>query len=177
MRGSIRERRIRNGIVPCPSPAGAATRRLRPLPAKGGERLREQLSLNGDQNAFEIAKNIIVPESKHSISVSNYPLIAHRICRGFIVLSAVDFDYKKSFAANEVADVTGYRLLPYKFMSTNLPVANTIPENGFRICLIDAQSSRDSDHFAIWATHCLAPHPKFPLRANFDLSPQRAGRG
>jgi hypothetical protein len=41
--------------------------------------------------------------------------------------------------------------------------------------LIDAQASRDSDHLAIWATHCLAPHPKFPLRANFDLSPQKSG--
>ena len=93
------------------------------------------------------------------------------------MLSAVNFNDKKSFAANEVADVTGYRLLSDKFMSINLPVANTIPENGFRVCLIDAQSSRDSDHFAIWATHCLAPHPEAPLRAASDLSPRRAGRG
>src|SRR5260370_15919328 len=42
--------------------------------------------------------------------------------------------------------------------------------------LRDAQPSRDSG-LAIWATHCLAPHPEAPLRATSDLSPRRAGRG
>jgi hypothetical protein len=34
-------------------------------------------------------------------------------------------------------------------MPIDLPVANSIPEHGFRVCLIDAQPSRDSDYLAI----------------------------
>jgi hypothetical protein len=102
-------------------------------------------------------------------------VISYRIGRRFIVLPAVHFNDDKSFATNEIADVIAYRLLPYKLIPIDLAVANAVPKNGFRVCLIDAQASRDSDHLAIWATHCLAPHPKFPLRANFDLSPQKSG--
>jgi hypothetical protein len=133
--------------------------------------------LDRSQNSLEIAKNVVIPESKHAISIRNQALISYRVCSRFIVLSAIDFNNEKLLAANEIADVTTYRLLPYKFMSVDLPVADAIPKNGFGVCLADAQPSRDSDHLPIWAAHCLAPHPKFPLRANFDLSPRRAGRG
>src|SRR5258708_12096031 len=44
-------------------------------------------------------------------------------------------------------------------MSVDLPVANPIPESCFRIRLIDAQPSRDSDHLPIWSAPCPAPHP------------------
>jgi len=71
------------------------------------------------------------------------------------VLSAVHFNNQVSFTANEIADVTAHRLLPYKFMPIDLPAADAIPESFFRVCLIDAQSSCDSDRLAIWATHCL----------------------
>jgi hypothetical protein len=54
------------------------------------------------------------------------------------VLTAVDLDYQKPLAANEIADVTAYRLLPNKLVPTDLAVTNPTPENGFRICLIDA---------------------------------------
>jgi hypothetical protein len=53
------------------------------------------------------------------------------------VLSAINLNDEKPFAANEIADVIGDRFLPYEFLSTDLPVANTIPENSFRVCLID----------------------------------------
>jgi hypothetical protein len=130
--------------------------------------------LDRSQNSLEIAKNVVIPESKHVISIRNQALISYRVCRRFIVLSAIDLNYEKLLAANEIADVTTYRFLPYKFMSIDLSVANAIPESGFRVCLIDAQPSRDSDHLSIWAAHCLAPHPEAPLRAASDLSPPRA---
>jgi hypothetical protein len=91
------------------------------------------------------------------------------------MLTAVNFNDDKSFTADEIADVVAYRLLPYKFVSAHLPVANAIPENRFRVGLIDAQPSRDSDRLPIWPTHCHAPHPETPLRAVSDLSPQKGG--
>jgi hypothetical protein len=133
--------------------------------------------MNGSQNAFEIAKNIIIPKSKHSVAVLSQAAISYDVCRRFTVLATVNLNDEKSFAANEITNVTAYRLLPYKFMPADLAAANAIPQNRFRVRLIDAQPSRDSGHFAIWATHCVAPHPEAPLRATSDLSPQRAGRG
>jgi hypothetical protein len=49
--------------------------------------------------------------------------------------------------------------LPDKLTLTDLAVTNTIPKNCFRVRLIDAQLSRDSNGLPIWPTHCLAPHP------------------
>ena len=65
-------------------------------------------------------------------------MISHGVRRRFIVLPAVRFDDQTSITADEITDETTNRLLPYKFMSVDLPIANTIPENGFRVCLIDA---------------------------------------
>ncbi len=93
------------------------------------------------------------------------------------MLSTINLNDDKSFAANKIAHVTTNWFLPHKFVAVDLAVANTIPENFFRVCLIDAQPSRYTDHLSIWAAHCLAPHPEAPLRAASDLSPQRRGRG
>jgi hypothetical protein len=49
------------------------------------------------------------------------------------VLSTIDFNNQKSFTAHEIADIAAYRLLPHKFMSIDLSVANAIPENNFRV--------------------------------------------
>jgi len=54
------------------------------------------------------------------------------------MLPAVHFNDQKPLAANKITDETAYRLLPYKFMSVDLPVAKAIPEDRFRIGLIDA---------------------------------------
>jgi hypothetical protein len=129
------------------------------------------------QNAFEIAKNVVIPKSKNPETFLHQLAISCRVRGRFIVLPAVYFDDDPSFATNEIADVFAYRLLPYKFMPVDLPVANTIPENCFRVCLIDSQLPRDSDHLTIWTTHCHAPHPETSLRDASDLSPQSAGRG
>jgi hypothetical protein len=75
------------------------------------------------------------------------------------VLSTVNLDDQKPFAADEIADVVEYRLLPHKFIPIDLPVTNAIPKNRLRVGLIDAQLSRDSGRLPIWPAHCLAPHP------------------
>jgi hypothetical protein len=90
----------------------------------------------------------------------------------FIVLPAVDFDNQMPFAANEIADVAEDRDLPSELVPVDLTITNAIPENGFRICLIDPQSPRDSDGLFVAATHCLAPHPEPSPRDASDLSPQ-----
>jgi hypothetical protein len=131
--------------------------------------------LDCGKNAFEITKNVVIPESEHSESFVDQATIADHVCSGLVVLSAVNFNNDKSFPADEIADVTAHGLLSNKFMPFDLPVANAIPENSFRIRLIGAQLSRDSDHLPIWSTHCHAPHPETPLRAVSDLSPQKGG--
>jgi hypothetical protein len=129
------------------------------------------------KNTFEIAKNLIVPKSKHPKSIGGQATISYRVCYGLAVLSAVHLNDEQPFAANEIANVIANRLLSYKFMPVDLSATNAIPENCFRVRLIDAQPSRYSGHLPIWPTHWLAPHPEAPLRAASDLSPQRRGRG
>jgi len=64
--------------------------------------------------------------------------ISYDVFSRFIVLTAVNLNDDKSFTADEIADVVADRFLPHKFVSANLPIANTIPENRFRVGLIDA---------------------------------------
>jgi hypothetical protein len=90
------------------------------------------------KNAFEIAKNIVIPESKHPVTILGQATVSYSVCSGVAMLSAVHFNNQKSFTANEIAYVIGDRFLPHKFMSVDLPIANAIPENGFRVRLIDA---------------------------------------
>jgi hypothetical protein len=56
-----------------------------------------EFGLNGSKNAFEIAKNIVVPKSKHSEPLGNQALISYRIRGRFIMLTAVDLNDDKSF--------------------------------------------------------------------------------
>ena len=65
-------------------------------------------------------------------------MIAYHIGVGVAVLSAVNFNNEKSFAADEITDVVAYRLLPYKFIPADLAVTNTIPQDCFRVRLVDA---------------------------------------
>jgi hypothetical protein len=122
----------------------------------GSGALSGELALNGEQNALKITEDIVVPKSKHAISVGEQALISFHIRSRFTVLSAVHLNNKKSFAANEIADITANRLLPHKFMPIDLTAANAIPQDCLRIRLIDAQLPRDSDHLPILSAHCLA---------------------
>jgi hypothetical protein len=48
--------------------------------------------LNCDQNTLDIAEDVVVPEPQHFEAVVSQATVANRVCGGFIVLSAVDFD-------------------------------------------------------------------------------------
>jgi hypothetical protein len=94
--------------------------------------------LNRHQDAFGISEHVIVPESKHSVTFDHQAAITDRVGGRLIMLPTIHFDNQPPFSADKVADVTKYRLLPHKLVPIDLPVANTIPEDRFRICLIDA---------------------------------------
>jgi len=64
--------------------------------------------------------------------------IAYRVCSRIAVLSAVNRDDDKFFAADDIADVIAYRFLAHKLMPIDLTLANTIPENCLCVRLIDA---------------------------------------
>ncbi len=91
--------------LPAPSPRCSRER-------VGVRALSGEFGLDCGKNAFEIAKNIVVPESKYSVTFFSQTAISYRVCSRFIVLSAVNLNYEKSFAADEITDVTAYRLLP-----------------------------------------------------------------
>ena len=100
-----------------------------------------EVDLNCDQHTFKISEHIIVPESKYAISFGREVAIANRIFGGLVVLSAIHFDHDLLFSADEVADVAADRHLPRKLVAVDLTIADTIPENGFRIRLVGAQAS------------------------------------
>src|SRR5437899_6280443 len=79
------------------------------------------------------------------------------------------------FAASKVANVAEHRDLSSELVPVDLAVANAIPEDRLRICLIGPQLSCDSDGLFVAATHCHAPHPEPSLRDASDLSPQKSG--
>jgi hypothetical protein len=100
--------------------------------------LFRELGLNRHQDAFGISENVVIPESKHAIAVFSQATIAYYIRRGLIVLTAIDFNDQSSFSADKVADVTEYWHLPDELVPIDLPVADAIPEDCFRVRLIDA---------------------------------------
>ena len=53
-------------------------------------------------------------------------------------------DDQQSLAANKIADVIANRLLSNKLVPIDLPIANPIPENRFRIGLIETQAPGDA---------------------------------
>jgi hypothetical protein len=115
--------------------------------------------LNCNKDAFEVTEHIVIPESKHAVTLLTQGKIANCVRSRFIVLPAVDFNNQTSFAANKIADIADYRDLSSELVSVDLTIANPIP---------------------IRMVFSLRPRTALPLTriaAKSDLSPQRAGRG
>jgi hypothetical protein len=115
--------------------------------------------LNGDKHALDIAENIVVLEPKHAVTFLTQAAISYRVRSRRIVLSAIDLNNQTAFATDEIADVVCYRVLTHEFMSIDLPVTDTIPENSLCVCLIDAQPSCNLGGLPIWSAHGLASLP------------------
>jgi hypothetical protein len=113
--------------------------------------------LNRHQDAFDISKNIVVPEPKHAVTVFSQATITYHVRGRLVVLPTVDFNNQSSFSADKVADVTKYRLLPYELVPVDLAIADSIPQNYFRIRLVGSQPSCDSDCLFVVAPHRPAP--------------------
>ncbi len=162
MRGCIYKlSSIDRPVPPHPDRICAATR---PLPASGARLKRtailsRKLGLDRSKNALSISENVVVPKSKNFVIFLNQTTVAYCVRSRLIVLSAVDLNDQTPFSTNEIADVTQYRFLPDELMPVDLPVADAIPENYFRVRLINTQSSCDSDGFVVAAAHCLALQP------------------
>jgi hypothetical protein len=76
-----------------------------------------QRRLNDTQNAFDIAQDIVVPESKHAVAARLEKIGTHHINRHLIVksmLSAIDFDHDAQFMTGEVCVVRSDRCLSAK---------------------------------------------------------------
>jgi len=129
------------------------------------------------QNALDISKHVIVPEAQDSIIPCSKPFIADWVKPACRMLSAIHFDDQSTFAANEIHDVTSYRLLPNKLESTKLTSAQFIPQQQFSARGDMTQLSRVIRFAFVGASHGGdSPSPDTRKSARADLSPQ-AGRG
>jgi hypothetical protein len=80
------------------------------------------------QHAISVLQDIIVPEAKDGQALSfkerRSTVVLHR---PFGVLSAIDFDDKASFAADEVTDEWSDPSLASELEPAQLPIAQTSP--------------------------------------------------
>ena len=125
------------------------------------------------KHPVDIAENIVVPETKHTVTVIDEPRVANRVTGTLRMLPAVDLDHRPILAADEIHCVRPDRLLPDEFAAGDLPRADPIPELSLGVGGDLPQAPRACGSHLIGFAHVEAPpHPA--LRA--DLSPI-AGRG
>ena len=112
------------------------------LPLPGGERVGVRGSA-GDvyllsksiKNAFDIAQNVVVPESNDVISRFLQSPGSDGVFRTVLgMLSAVDLDDQFQIERDEINNVAGDRLLPFEFNALESPIAQFAPDQlfGFR---------------------------------------------
>ncbi|WP_456771537.1 hypothetical protein [Bradyrhizobium sp. USDA 4369] len=130
-------------------------------------------SLNDSKYSFDISQNIVVPEAKDAIAFVSEPTIANDIPDRFAMLPTINLDYQRSFPTDEIADVSRNGTLPNKLMALQLAVADPVPQDRFRVCLVNTEAPCPSDRFEIWAPHVPCPSPGL-LR---NPTSPREGRG
>jgi hypothetical protein len=109
--------------------------------------------LNRDENAFDITKNLIVPETKHSVAFVIQTTIPNLVRNGSIVLSAVCFNDQTLLTANKIANILADRYLSDELMAVDLPVTNSIPENSLCVGLICTQTPGNPNSLFIVTAH------------------------
>jgi hypothetical protein len=84
-------------------------------------------------DAFNAGQNFVVPKAKHSKFVYGKPPIANLIPWRFGVLSAIHFNDKSRFEANEVRNERPNRNLASKLEIREPPIAQRIPQFPLRV--------------------------------------------
>jgi hypothetical protein len=134
---------------------------LFPSPLRG--RMKEggafQSLINLLRDTLDIVDHFVVPESKHSITLRDQPLVTRCIV-SFVVgmLATVDFDYQLRFQTDEIDNVRPHRPLSAKLATVDLTESNAPPQQLFRIRQITSQRPRFLDrsfHPPSW------PSPEF----------------
>jgi len=78
----------------------------------------------------------------------------------FGVLATVDFYDQSLFTADEVHNISPYRLLADKLVADDLTRAQSFPKKLLRICCIPPQASRPSSLYSVGTAHIEnAPSP------------------
>src|SRR6185437_3148660 len=95
-----------------------------------------EFGLNCGQYALQIAENVVVPESKYSISFSDQVIVADRVSCRLRMLPTIDLNHDLLLATDEIADVSANRHLSCKFVAVDLAIADAIPKDSFRVRLI-----------------------------------------
>ena len=103
---------------------------LLPLPVYGervGVRSILDDGLDRLNDALNILKNIVIPESQHTISDFRKSAVSFCVCVGFEVLASVRLYNQFQFAADEIANVAINRLLTDEFGTRDLSVSQVTP--------------------------------------------------
>jgi hypothetical protein len=105
-----------------------------------------QCSHNLLQNQIHRLQHIIIPETQHTIPRTLQPFGTPRILlRALGMLTTVQFDNQTGIGADEIRDVRADFMLPPKFPSQQLAVAQLSPECAFGIGLARAQGACEVD--------------------------------
>jgi hypothetical protein len=101
-----------------------------PLPASGErDRVRgnPELGCEHFQNAFEIAKNLVIPDSDHTIPEAGEIGVATMVRWIIGMLPAVDLNNEALLATDEVDVIRSKRLLPRKLQTAETAIAKRQP--------------------------------------------------
>ena len=80
------------------------------------------------QNALDISKNLVVPETQHAITPRLNPRCSLGIfCLPFIMLAAIYFDDQRCRRTEEIDDIRADRLLPAESKAADLFLTQTRP--------------------------------------------------
>ncbi|VIO77528.1 hypothetical protein CI41S_57840 [Bradyrhizobium ivorense] len=159
----------------------AALLRLSPPAGRGrsASAIRVRGSLRkGDGNGFkdscQIAQDVVVPESQHTVVVISKPFVANSIALTVGMLPTVHLNYEATFAANEVDRVKADRFLPNELVSIQPPSAKVIPQRPFRVGQTTSQASRSLGLGLISTAHAeTPPHPSRFARRPLPASGER----
>jgi hypothetical protein len=132
-----------------------------------------QRACNRFENAGKIAEDIIIPEPKNPITFPSEPSVSCDVPNIRLMLSAIDFDNKTSFATYEVDNVRPDGFLPHELKSEQAASANVVPQTQFCVRRIFAKPARTAGSGVRSSHRKYAPHPARSARRPLPASGER----